>query len=189
MCDSTDPDLGDQLRFKADFHGTGDLARVHCRNTIDYPELRWYNNVTLCVSDRQPFPGHEICQTYSVKVRPARSTCKVVNAGSSTNNNTTNLYFTEFFRIGEDRSLVTRMAANGATPYFDGVTSAYCLSGGFPPFYSYATLYGNGAMSNDRKARGDYGACYAYAYDYDTGAPPPRRRVSWEVKVCDPGTF
>lgn len=77
MCPSTDPDPGDALKFTYDFDGDGTVdERGSCRAThtyeaaqldahrgdCQYPE----HPATVCVSDRQPFDGHTICQQYVV---------------------------------------------------------------------------------------------------------------------------
>jgi len=201
MCESTDPDLGDQLKFKADFHGTGELVLVHCRNTVEYPELSWYNNVTLCVSDRQPIPGHEICQSYDVHVWPgSHGQCRVVNSGSYTNDNATNFFPTGFFDIARDQGLVLGVSATGTSlgsppgvPGFAAFTAGACLPPP-APFRVYVTLYGNGSAVGSGAAPQDYTGCYAYGYetDYDDlrfGPTPPTRTVSWKTEVCDPGSF
>ncbi len=68
LCQSSDPDPGDDLHFTYDFNGDGVVdVRGHCRSTHRY-EVGTYESActpaTACVSDRQP--DHMACRTYQV---------------------------------------------------------------------------------------------------------------------------
>ena len=78
MCRSFDPDTGDELKFRYDFDGDGfvDLAGGggSCRASHEYVseagEETTCFRATVCVWDRQPFDGHQICRTYSICPAP-----------------------------------------------------------------------------------------------------------------------
>ena len=68
LCQTTDPDPGDELRFTFDFEGDGNVDSLgHCRATRRY-EVGPYEtgcvSAVACVSDRQP--DHRVCRTYQV---------------------------------------------------------------------------------------------------------------------------
>lgn len=68
LCQSTDPDPGDELRFSFDFDGDGAVDQLgHCRATKRY-EVAAFESAcvpaVVCVTDRQP--DHKVCETYQV---------------------------------------------------------------------------------------------------------------------------
>jgi hypothetical protein len=65
MCKTTDPDLGDELKFLYDYLGTGQFERGRCRGDHTYDQPGHYT-ATVCVSDRQP--DHQVCRTYELTV-------------------------------------------------------------------------------------------------------------------------
>lgn len=77
LCQSSDPDPGDELRFWFDYDNDGKEDEYgHCRATHHY-EVGEFDSAcvfsTACVSDRQP--QHAVCHTYQVctfgRSRPA----------------------------------------------------------------------------------------------------------------------
>jgi hypothetical protein len=71
-CATRDTDAGDDLRFTYDFDGNGEIDfRGFCRTTHEYrlADVRGCVRAKICVSDRQPFPGHEVCQVVNVCVQ------------------------------------------------------------------------------------------------------------------------
>jgi len=79
LCQSSDPDEGDELRFWFDYDGDGKQDEYgHCRATHHY-QVKEFDSAcvftSVCVSDRQP--DHAVCHTYQVctvgKPRPAAS--------------------------------------------------------------------------------------------------------------------
>lgn len=67
MCQSYDPDPGDELKFTYDFDGDGLIDYYgHCRQKHRYAAPDTCLDATVCVWDRQPYPDHRLCQTYSV---------------------------------------------------------------------------------------------------------------------------
>lgn len=68
LCQSTDPDPGDELRFSFDFNGDGTVDQIgHCRASHRY-EVAAFESACVpavaCVTDRQP--EHRICETFQV---------------------------------------------------------------------------------------------------------------------------
>src|SRR6266581_778982 len=79
LCQSSDPDEGDELRFWFDYDDDGTQDEYgHCRATHHY-QVGEFDSACVfskaCVSDRQP--GHAVCHTYQVctfgKPRPTAS--------------------------------------------------------------------------------------------------------------------
>jgi hypothetical protein len=70
MCQSTDPDAGDELKFTYDFDADGGVDFFgHCRASHSYVNDRAVEGCTrarVCVSDRGP--DHAVCQSYTVCV-------------------------------------------------------------------------------------------------------------------------
>jgi hypothetical protein len=79
MCQSRDPDPGDELRFTYDFDGDGTVdARGPCRATNTYRAPRATERcrqAITCVSDRQP--DHSVCRTWEVCVSGAANGLEV----------------------------------------------------------------------------------------------------------------
>jgi hypothetical protein len=79
MCQSSDPDPGDELRFSYDWDNDGKEDEYgHCRATHTYRVGEFDSACVftkVCVSDRQP--DHNVCHTYQVctfgKSRPGAS--------------------------------------------------------------------------------------------------------------------
>jgi hypothetical protein len=79
MCQSSDPDEGDELKFWYDYDGDGKTDEWgHCRATHHYQVKEFDSacvDTKVCVSDRQA--NHAVCHTYGVctfgKPRPAAS--------------------------------------------------------------------------------------------------------------------
>jgi hypothetical protein len=70
LCGSQDPDPGDELRFIFDFgDGRGRRRTGSCQGEHVYDAPGRYA-VTVCVTDQQPLPGHEVCRSYEVSTRP-----------------------------------------------------------------------------------------------------------------------
>jgi hypothetical protein len=123
MCPTTDPDEGDELKFKYDFDGTGVFERGRCRGTHVYRKAGC-KMATVCASDRQPTNG-DICRTYQVCAEadegngggggggPAGLQLYLWNGASSGNG-------TDFFRVQVD-----------GTTVFNVVTGAPAYAGGF----------------------------------------------------------
>ena len=78
MCRSSDPDPGDELKFLYDFDGDGAFdqagGRGSCRASHEYVLPAGEDSscvpATICVSDRQPFDGHQLCRSYTVCPTP-----------------------------------------------------------------------------------------------------------------------
>jgi hypothetical protein len=68
LCQSTDPDPGDELRFSYDFDGDGNVDELgHCRASHHYEVAAFASEcatAVVCVTDRQP--EHKICRRYDV---------------------------------------------------------------------------------------------------------------------------
>ena len=68
LCQTTDPDPGDELRFSYDFNGDGTVDQIgHCRATQRYEVAAFESEcmtAVVCVTDRQP--EHRVCETYQV---------------------------------------------------------------------------------------------------------------------------
>jgi Tol biopolymer transport system component len=73
LCRSRDEDADDELKYSYDFNGDGTLDYFgHCRQSYTYTSERaaescWWRPI-VCVWDRQPFPGHQVCRQYDVCV-------------------------------------------------------------------------------------------------------------------------
>lgn len=75
-CRSTDPDPGDVLKFLFDLDGDGSLETFgECRQTVTYHAVHMAGaTVTVCVWDRVPAEGHQICKRFQMFEVPEQRT-------------------------------------------------------------------------------------------------------------------
>jgi hypothetical protein len=192
-CKTSDVD-GDQAKYLYDFEGDGTFDRGSCRETHTYDAyaavVETRHDTTVCVSDRQDEPGHEVCKTYQILVQRGGKGCKTVIVGSKITQQPVEVYETAFFDVLAGQGVKLSGSFDfaygyGPQDYFGAVNYFDC--GNFNGYVgAYNSGYGTYTSSYQPGASpGDYVGCYAEAYGGST-AP---LAVSWKTQVCDPGSF
>jgi hypothetical protein len=204
MCPTRDPDPGDALKYLYDFEGTGAFERGACRmsHVYDPGQPREYQ-ATICVSDRQPDPGHDLCKTFTVDVLdtvPAR--CRTVTQGDgampATMAPAPQLFFTGFFDIAAQQGVKATVVTAGtpAAGTYSGLLGAnYFLCGpvsGGRTVYSLFDATGAYVAGIDQSydpgpAPQDFAGCYDIVAGSNYGMPAAS--IGWHTEVCDPGRF